>query len=552
MRTKQIIPLILVMLFSGIVMDSCKKAEQEYTSTNMEVTLPKLKLKHDLYYSISSFDRSIEMDFNETLDSNSVTGNVHFSDISGSLDGFIEIQVFGRKVMVVFDPGFALKDGWQYFLTVSTGVTTASGKHFQADKKLELRTVAVHPDMSVGIVPKDSVPRTAVAVISDIHLGDARANTLKYCWFGDNNTALLDLLDFIESGNEVKQVLILGDLFDEWIVPYTINPFDSQSGITNGKEYFHAVADNPVNQLIIAKLQDIASHQEIDLIYVHGNHDMLLTNEVLQEIIPGIIWKGDNIGLGIYFPVPEIVLEHGHRYDFFNCPQPLTNPGHILPPGYFISRLYAQGTMDHPGNLKSGEDISGSFEFKTAWDIAYLHTILQYKMVVNPYAMNILMGGIDNYPGPYSFHGIKEMYATNIEDLWGQTQVQNLVPYPMACCFHAIWNGHSDLYTAAEMEYLDPATAPKTYKIVGFGHTHEPLLQVYPKSSVYSGIYANSGSWIDASQTSYDVRTYLIITPGAWSGSAIDVVSLYQYNLETNSGNPAGGYAPKLLAEESI
>jgi len=552
MKKLQIITLLLVVTVPWILNTSCKKQKQQYKTDAFEVSLPRLKLKHDLYYSISYLDRSIEMEFNEPLDYESVAGNILFSDKSGALDGYVDLQVSGRQVMLLFKEDFELRNGWQYFLTIKTGLKSESGLQFSYGKKIELRTSASHPDLAGGGANPDT-SRISVAVISDIHMGDHRANELKYCWFGKNNTALLELLDFFYSGNQVRQIVILGDLFDEWIVPYTISPFDPQAGIFNSEDYFHAVANNPVNQPVIAKLQQIAASQEIDLIYVHGNHDMLLTSDVLQSIIPGIIWMSDTIGLGRYTPVPEIILEHGHRYDFFNCPQPLTNPGHMLPPGYFVSRLYAQGTMEHPGLLKGGAEATGSFEFLAAWEVAYNYTILNLKMTApDPDEKNILMGGIDNYPGPFSFNGIRDMYAASIEDLWNQTQIHNNVPYPMACCFHAIWNGHSDLYTAAKMQYLDPAFAPKTYKIVGFGHTHEAMLEVYPNGPAYKSIYANSGTWIDKDQCSYHVRTYLVITPGAWSGSDIDIVGLYQYNLDSNSGNQGSGYSPLLLAEESI
>lgn len=552
MKIKRVFPLILVMLLPGIFLESCKKEEQEYTSNNLVITFPQLELKHDLYYLISSFDRSIEIEFNETLDSSSVPGNIHFSDKSGSLDVFIEVMVFGRSVLVIFDSDFVLKAGWQYFLTINQGVISASGENFPLDINFELRTMGIHPDMPGSIVPGNSTTRTSIVVVSDIHMGDARANTLKYCWFGDNNTALLDLLDFIESGNEVKQVVILGDLFDEWVIPYSINPFDPQTGISNAREYFHAIADNPVNQLIFAKFKDIASHQEIDLIYVHGNHDMRLTNEVLQEIIPGTIWKSDTMGLGKYLPVPQIVMEHGHRYDFFNCPQPLVNTGHILPPGYFMSRFYAQGTMENYGLLKSDDETRGSHEFDAAWDLAFLDMILKFRIHPDPYEYNILMGGIDNYTEPFSFHSSKKMYSANIEDFWAATQTMNNVAVPAPCCLYAIWNSDQDLFIPARDEYMKRPPAPVTYKIVAFGHTHHPMLEVYPAGNAYTSIYANSGSWVDKFQTSHDVRTYLVITPSAWSGSAIDVVSLYQYNLEPGSGSPGSDFGYELLAEESI
>ncbi|MFH1297343.1 MAG: hypothetical protein ABIJ04_08745, partial [Bacteroidota bacterium] len=133
-------------------------------------------------------------------------------------------------------------------------------------------------------------------------------------------------------------------------------------------EYFASVAESPVNQFILEKLRAIAADPEIDLVYIPGNHDMLLTQEILDSIIPGIRWHGDVAGLGKYNPVPEIVMEHGHRYDFFNCPQPLINPGHMLPPGYFISRLDAYAiAQQQGGRLKGGTGPTGDYTFLTAW-----------------------------------------------------------------------------------------------------------------------------------------------------------------------------------------
>jgi UDP-2,3-diacylglucosamine pyrophosphatase LpxH len=549
MKFNKTIPLILVFLLSGILWESCRKQKQEYEPNNLEVSLPQLILKHDLYYSISSFDRSIELEFNELLDSASVPGNIKFSDNSGSLDGFVKIMVFNKQVLLLFDPEFALQPGWQYFLTITSGLLSASGKNFPSNETLELRTMSVHPGIVMSNSPMDSSDRNSILVISDIHMGDARATALNYGWFGENNTALLDLLDFVNSGSHVKQVVILGDLFDEWIVPFKMNPFDPQAGISNQREYFLAVANNPVNSEIVAKLKEIAANSMIDLIYVHGNHDMLLTNAVLQEIIPGTIWKSDTMGLGKYLPVPGIVMEHGHRYDFFNCPQPLVNSGHILPPGYFISRFYAQGTMENAGALKNEGELSGSFEFDAAWDLTFIDLTLKFGLYNNPYEHNILMGGIDNYTDTFSYHGVKAMYAANIEDFWETTQAENQVAVPGPCCLHAIWNSETDFFNAAQQQYMEQPPAPVTYKIVGFGHTHMPMLEVSPAGSAYSSVYANSGSWVNKSQTTKATRTYLIITPGAWSGSALDVVSLYQYNLEGGNG---GGYEPTLLAEESI
>ncbi|MBN1199286.1 MAG: metallophosphoesterase [Bacteroidales bacterium] len=534
-------------IFFLITASGCQKENQEYNPQPvLTVTMAGYDLKHDLYYQIPYTVRSVELLFSEALDTGTVAANLSLSDQEGSCDGNITVLASGHHAILLFHPDFALHDGWQYWITIRKGLHTLSGTSFSSDVTLQLRTFQKHPDLT-GDSRGDSVTRESILVISDVHMGDARSIVNKYGWFGENGPALVSLLDGVLGGDEVRQVVILGDLLDEWIVPFSMPPFDSATGITNSMDYFQSVANNPVNLPVIEKLRAIAASGEIELIFVPGNHDMLINKEIIQGIIPGITWKSDTIGLGRYFPVPEIVMEHGHRYDFFNCPQPLINQGHILPPGYFISRLYAQGNMEHPGMLKSTRGTQGSFEFDAAWDIAIAYTLFRFGMWPPDFwANNIRMSGINDYTQLFSFHGAKEMYNPLIESEWPMTQTANNVLVPINECIIAIWNGHSDLFSAAQTEYMK-SPAPVTCKIVAFGHTHEPMIEVYPTGSQYTSIYANTGSWVDGAQSTHDVRTYLLITPGAWSGSTLDVVSLFQFNPTTQ-----GGFKPKLLGEESI
>jgi hypothetical protein len=278
---------------------------------------------------------------------------------------------------------------------------------------------------------------------------------------------------------------------------------------------------------------------------------MLLTQSVMEEIIPGVVWKGTVPGLGEYSPVDEIIMEHGHRFDFFNCPQPLVDPGHTLPPGFFVSRLQAEGSRTHPGTiLKQGTNTEGSAEFDVAWRIALDYLEIQYKLKVNEDSVNVLMSGIDGYTSKFSYNSAKAMYAANIESNWPATQAGNAVPVSIPVLM-AILDGQIDLYTAVTLEYLS-VVSPKQYKMAVFGHTHNPELKVFPSGKNYTSIYANSGSWVNAEQSSKPVRTFLMIWPGKWTGSDLDIVSLYQYNLDSGNGIPNPDYIPVLLAEESI
>ncbi|MBC8320224.1 MAG: metallophosphoesterase [Bacteroidetes bacterium] len=554
MKKESLITLAVSLLFINFlsIQFSCNKSEEPNISpVGLSVSFPLLTYYHSQYYLLKHDTRSIELVFSNVLNDETVAGNLLFFDKSGSLSTNYDLIIDGKLIFIRFHDDFFLNDGWKYDLQISKGLRSVEGFSVSENEIIELRTTAKHISDGLVVSKTDTTQRTLIACISDIHCGDQRANDGNYSWFGTNSAALADYLEFVKNNQKVKELVILGDLFDEWMVPYFIQPFDSSVNITSSGDYFKAIANSTVNKPVFDKFREIIAQGEIDVIYVPGNHDMLLTQEVLEEIIPNIIWKSDVTGLGKYYPVDEIVMEHGHRYDFFNCPQSLVNNGHILPPGYFITRLYASGLSNRPRNTKETENTTGDFEFNLAWKIATGYTISHFSMIEDTLYLdsnNVLMTGIDNYPTPFSFNGARNMYDVNIENLWTNTQQINKVPVPSSV-FLAILNGNY-LYGAALFEYLTDYLSSDQPKVVAFGHSHEPDIKVFPMEDFYTGIYANSGSWLDAGESKYNVRTFLIINPAIWSGSELDVVSLYQYNLDSDGqGNT---YKPVLMKEESI
>ncbi len=509
---------------------------------SLSFSFPLLPQKHDLYYHLDHTARSIEMLFSENIDDATVANNIDFSDVTGSLNSHYDIDVFGKIVTLQFHTEFFLNDGWKYILTISTGLKSTDGNCLKKTEDIEFRTTGKP-------ITLNGLQRTSIVCISDIHMGDERAVSGNYCWFDENADALENFLDYVMSCPDVKQLVILGDLFDEWLVPYDISPFDSSVNIHNSEEYFNAIANCPTNAEIFNKFRTIVNEGEIELIYVPGNHDMLLTHEILNGIIPNITWMGDVPGLGKYSPVDGIIMEHGHRYDLFNCPQSLINPSHKLPPGYFIARLYATGMASHAAyNPQKLISEKGSFEFFVGWNLAFLKVLSDFNMDCPPlYDEIIKMSGIDSYFDPLSFNGAYDMYADSIETLWQETQNVNAVPVPTSAAI-GIWNG-VDLSGAPIIEYMtNPSTKP--YKVIAFGHSHYPHLMVYPTKYSYTSIYANSGSWVDAEYCTHDVRTFLIINPGEWTGSELDIVMLYRFDPVTGSSKTEYKLVP--LAEESI
>lgn len=84
--------------------------------------------------------------------------------------------------------------------------------------------------------------------------------------------------------------MILGDLFDGWVCPFDMDPLNGANDV-NAMFLKMGSTDtqaNPINAPIITAFQKLA--EDGKLIYVRGNHDMLLTEDILEEIIPGIDW----------------------------------------------------------------------------------------------------------------------------------------------------------------------------------------------------------------------------------------------------------------------
>ena len=552
MKVKSITNIELILTLAIIITTqfSCTKTDELIiVPTYLDVSFPLLTLNYEKYYGLDEDARSIELVFNFNLDEETVEGNIDFYDKNGSQSSNYDLIVEGKIVFVRFHYDFYLADGWKYNLSLTKGLKSEDGFTVIEDQFVEFRTSTSHFQSGYGS-PNDTA-RTLIAVISDVHCGDQRATDGNYSWFNKNADALVSFLDFIQVNPKTKELVILGDLFDEWMVPYFVPPFDSTMNINNSKEYFVAIANSTVNKPIFDKLREISTGGIIDVIYVPGNHDMLITQDVIEEVIPNTIWKSDVTGLGKYIPVDKIHMEHGHRYDFFNCPQPLVVEEHILPPGYFVTRLYAAGLSNRqPQNYK---EVSSDFEFITAWTVALGYTMATFSMNPDTISMdsnNILMTGIDNYFSNSSFNGARDVYAANIEDLWQDTQQVNEVPVPQSVLL-AIING-AYLYASAVYEYLLDFFAPDAPKIVVFGHSHKPELKVFPFVNDYTGIYANSGSWLDADQSKYKVRTFLMVSPSEFTGSDLDVVSLYQYNLDSDNGGQTNIYKAFLLDEESI
>jgi DNA polymerase II small subunit/DNA polymerase delta subunit B len=182
--------------------------------------------------------------------------------------------------------------------------------------------------------------RNLIVVISDLHLGA----DLNYAECRDNLPALERFIKQVKESPNVKELVIAGDLVDEWFVPANVDTY-----LGKGQNDF-VQRVMLANKGIFDALNSVIKEGKIRVVYIPGNHDLTISAENIDSILSGVHQVRDanvELGLGTYVPAdyPMIAIEHGHRYNFFCAPDPISNQdvakGTIMPPGYFFTRIAA-------------------------------------------------------------------------------------------------------------------------------------------------------------------------------------------------------------------
>jgi UDP-2,3-diacylglucosamine pyrophosphatase LpxH len=376
-----------------------------------------------------------------------------------------------------------------------------------------------------------------IVIISDLHLGvdDRYAETV------DNRELLVHFIEQLSVMSSLEELIIAGDLFDEWFLPATF-PFH-----TNSDDFYLAVAQN--NKSVIDALAQLMI-QDIKVTYIPGNHDMLLGADVLSRILPGISQARDARGLGTYRTGSnrEIVVEHGHRYNIFCAPDAFSNKGitgaypSILPPGYFFTRIASTWVSEGKPQLEMDiEDIPSPDPDDVDATNAYLYyqvwrrTIERFS-VHEPLDEKFIDVDIDGFKGLYALDDvlpvvdasgrINAFLFKDFQKFWDMRQTANEVAVPIS---------FTDAMTKAASERSVDEQAMNQYfdidtktDIVVFGHTHVPKIQEFVCNGKRK-VYANSGTWIDENLLG-PTATFVAITPATVKDDA--EISLFSYNQD--------------------
>lgn len=376
--------------------------------------------------------------------------------------------------------------------------------------------------------------KNKIVVISDIHLGikDKYTETLK------NRNILINFLKNIQSTSDVRELVIAGDFLDEWFLPVDYPSYTDQ------KQFYKDVIAN--NKAVIEEFNNVTK-KGIKLVYIPGNHDMMLEHSILKEAIPNIEIVSDTKGLGTYYTGDrnEIAIEHGHRYDVFSAPDTVTNAklcgnsNTILPAGYFYARYAAtwvlEGRPKVEKNLpvvanipdKSNIDQYGAYVYYSILNDISKRITPSTKLEDKIFDMHIA-GFNDSYTY-LDFYPVQQKDNTisapvlfkDIQRTWDERQKLNQVKVPSS--FIESVSGALDweyFFKQAKIQYIE--NPKENVDVVVFGHTHVPIYQNMGNGKYY----VNDGTWID-DNTDYPAatRTFAVITTGKK-----DTALLYTYN----------------------
>ena len=407
-----------------------------------------------------------------------------------------------------------------------------------------------NPDFTMNEEAKSS--RYATIIISDIHMGDERAcsdtDNSPYCWFIENKSIFKTFLNCIKNATWIKELVIAGDLIDEWVAPVDVPVWGNN--INDTEETFLASVYN-ANKDIIKIFAEI-KNAGITIHYTPGNHDMLLNQEKLDLLFGENIIicenKNDAKGLGFYRTQNNLIrIEHGHRLDFFNAPDSVSNAkineDSIIPPGFIVSKIASSSDrnksrafFEYNVGAKWFDSLYRDYDlYLAAWKL-----ILYNKPNSIPDDMwdekIIRTDNLIQSPGLYSYSDIIPTFWGNFNDSrtlykntyktteWNERQRINKVPVKMSIR-EALLTGVFPSYfdETAIAEYLRSSSSQQ--QILVMGHTHFPTLKTAEQK-----IYINTGSWVDKKWLDRKVpdKTFALILPNNKDKTC--TVKLLQFN----------------------
>ncbi|CAK8715465.1 MAG: Calcineurin-like phosphoesterase [Candidatus Electronema aureum] len=340
--------------------------------------------------------------------------------------------------------------------------------------------------------------QSKIVIISDVHLSDGQS----YSWFKDDST-LKGFLNQTAHDPQVKELVLLGDVFDVWLYPIQVAPWDAKKIIQKWSGIITAL------QSCAAKLPKVY--------YINGNHDMGVTQADLSLISPNI----EVISATQYNAQhPNTLhLEHGHLVDMFNAPDISGDPIQGLPFGYFVTRLVATaGNHDEIWNALS--DIVKSHFGKISSYNSFVQQMNGSSMWRGFFEgfIEALLEDFIRKAGKLLIEALVDLLVEYVKLADSSVNDNSNILLPNGAKvnigevkkhYHKLllnWfkkYGLADLYNTATAStgldwYAEKLLSQSTAKTVVMGHTHHGQCL-----SIANGQYVNSGCWCAKAQPTY-------------------------------------------------
>jgi len=337
-------------------------------------------------------------------------------------------------------------------------------------------------------------------VISDIHLGDQRSIDDGYGWNITMKDTLSAFLDYIKDNKFCDELVLAGDIVDEWVAPPSYLTFADKSGkILSESEFFSGVMNT--NKKLMEKFYSLKS-SGVKLVYVPGNHDMQATSQDFDLTLPGLFQQARSKGvegMGEYRPDKDIFIEHGHRYDIMNAPYIGKNGvdsinGSILPPGFFVSRINCGSRMrGNSGSLTDSGSSLDDISYNLGWTV--MGQMFGQDSVVTMTDGMTKTYGFDEYAYNTSklYNGIDDYEEKN--DGWISRCRRNKAFFVPTVTTSLI---ASVLFDFCDLMGLDVLATPgMDSRILVWGHSHEPKFIKTENAEGVPCVYVNTGCWVD-------------------------------------------------------
>lgn len=315
--------------------------------------------------------------------------------------------------------------------------------------------------------------------IGDIHMNAGKGfnpsqGRFPYEWLGPAEAnRFAAFLNFLSGSQDLQEVVIIGDLMDDWVYPVDVTPPSLEE-----------IIKAPVNKKIVQALKKLCKNKDITVLYLPGNHDMAMNRTLAEKYFPGMVFGGAARYNSVY-RTSRLRAEHGSAHAMFNAPDAINNPGKRLPLGYFISRVVATRARD-----------TGQTD-RHYWTLAddLLETLGPQKLPASLFEALLEEAGLSHDTPilmPKQGKKTEKIPAAQVKETYADLFDQWEATYGAGVAFKAMM---------AEIGFLnnwaDRLCKQSDTNVVIFGHSHDWDLD---KDSwfVKDRIYANCGTWCDA------------------------------------------------------